>query len=48
LLAEANAIGIDVSPVSAEELRHSIEKLSRAPPDLFDYVRRLLATGKGG
>jgi tripartite-type tricarboxylate transporter receptor subunit TctC len=48
LLAEANAIGIDVSPVSAEELRHSIEKLSRAPPDMFDYVRRLLATGKGG
>lgn len=46
-LAEANAIGIDVSPVSAEELRRSIEELSRVPPDMFDYVRRLLATGKG-
>jgi tripartite-type tricarboxylate transporter receptor subunit TctC len=47
-LAEAKAIGIDVSPVSAEELGRSIDELSRAPPDMFDYVRRLLVTGKGG
>jgi tripartite-type tricarboxylate transporter receptor subunit TctC len=47
-LADAKAIGVDVSPVNAEELRRSIGDLSRAPPDVFDYVRRLLATGKGG
>jgi tripartite-type tricarboxylate transporter receptor subunit TctC len=47
-LAEAQTIGIDVSPVSAEELRHGIDELSRAPAEMFDYVRRLLATGKGG
>jgi tripartite-type tricarboxylate transporter receptor subunit TctC len=46
-LAEAKAIGIDVSPVSAEELRRSISDLSQASPEVFDYARRLLATGKG-
>jgi tripartite-type tricarboxylate transporter receptor subunit TctC len=48
LLAEAKAIGIDVSPVSADDLRRNIDDLSRAPAEMFDYVRRLLATGKGG
>jgi len=46
-LAEAKAIGIDVSPVGAEGLRRSISDLSQAPPEMLDYVRRLLATGKG-
>jgi tripartite-type tricarboxylate transporter receptor subunit TctC len=46
-LAEAKASGLDVSLVSADELRRSIEDLSRAPPDMFDYVRRLMAKGKG-
>ncbi len=46
--AEAAANGIDVSPVSADELRRSIDELAQAPPELLDYVRRLLATGKGG
>jgi tripartite-type tricarboxylate transporter receptor subunit TctC len=47
-LEQAKATGIDVSPVSADELRRSIDGLSRAPPEMFDYVRRLLAAGKGG
>jgi tripartite-type tricarboxylate transporter receptor subunit TctC len=47
-LAEANAAGIDVSPVSALELRRSIDDLSRAPAEMLDYVRKLLAMGKGG
>jgi tripartite-type tricarboxylate transporter receptor subunit TctC len=46
-LAEAKTIGIDASPVNAEELRRSISDLSQAPAEMFDYVRRLLATGKG-
>jgi tripartite-type tricarboxylate transporter receptor subunit TctC len=47
-LAEARAAGLDVSLVSADELRRSVHDLSRAPPEMFDYVRRLLASGKGG
>ena len=47
-LAEAATVGVEVSPVSAGELLHSIDNLSRAPPEMFDYVRKLLATGKGG
>ncbi len=46
--AEAQANGIDVSPVTAEELHHTIDDLAQAPPQVLDDVRRLLATGKGG
>src|SRR5262249_41960956 len=47
-LSEARRAGIDVSPVSAEELHRGIADLSRAPADTFDYVRRLLESGRGG
>ena len=47
-LMEAKTLGIDISPVSAEELSRSIDELSRAPADMSDYVRRLLASGKNG
>jgi hypothetical protein len=47
-LQEAKATGAEVSPVSAADLRRVIENMSRAPPETFDYVRRLLATGKSG
>jgi tripartite-type tricarboxylate transporter receptor subunit TctC len=47
-LDEAKTAGIDVSPVSAADLRRTIEDMSRAPPETFDYVRRLLASGNGG
>src|SRR5262249_54714327 len=46
-LAEAKAAGLDVNLVRAEGLRRSIDELSRASPELFDYVRRLFAAGKG-
>ena len=45
-LDEAKTVGIDVSPVSAADLRRTIEAMSAAPPETFDYVRRLLAAGK--
>jgi tripartite-type tricarboxylate transporter receptor subunit TctC len=48
LLAEAKAAGVDVTLVRANELRRSIDKLSQAPRDMFDYVRTLLVTAKGG
>jgi len=47
-LEEAKTTGIEVSPVGAEDLRRMIADLARAPPETFDYVRRLLATGNGG
>jgi len=47
-LDEAAKLGIYVSPVSAQDMARSIERLSQAPPELFEQVRRLLAGGKGG
>ena len=44
-LDEAKTVGLDVSPVSATDLRRTIEDMSLAPPETFDYVRRLLAAG---
>ena len=46
-LEEARTIGIDVTPVSAADLRRAIEDLSRAPPETFDYVRKLLGAAAG-
>jgi hypothetical protein len=39
---------VDVNPVNADDIVRSIDQLSRAPPDVFDYVRRLLSASKGG
>jgi hypothetical protein len=47
-LQEAKVTGVDVSPVSAADLRRAIEDLARASPETFDYVRKLLASGKDG
>jgi tripartite-type tricarboxylate transporter receptor subunit TctC len=47
-LDEAKTTGIDVSPVNAADLRRTIEDMYRASPETLDYVRRLLASGKGG
>jgi hypothetical protein len=37
-----------VSPVNATDLLRSIDNLANAAPEMFDYVRKLLASGKGG
>jgi len=47
-LEESAKVGVYVSPVSAEDMVRSIERLSQASPDLFEQVRRLLAGNKGG
>jgi tripartite-type tricarboxylate transporter receptor subunit TctC len=47
-LDEATRAGVYVSPVTAEELANSIEQMSRAPPAIFEQVRKLLDQGKGG
>jgi tripartite-type tricarboxylate transporter receptor subunit TctC len=47
-LDEAAKVGVYVGPVSAEEMVRSIEQMSRASPELFEQVRKLLAASKGG
>jgi tripartite-type tricarboxylate transporter receptor subunit TctC len=47
-LAEAAKLGVFVSPVSAQAVIASLERMSEAPPEAFEQVRRLLAAGKGG
>jgi tripartite-type tricarboxylate transporter receptor subunit TctC len=47
-LDEAARLGIHVDPVSGEDMVRSIEQMSRAPPEMFDQVRKLLAGSKGG
>jgi tripartite-type tricarboxylate transporter receptor subunit TctC len=39
---------IDVSPVGAEGVLQALERIASAPPELLDYMRRLLAEPKGG
>jgi tripartite-type tricarboxylate transporter receptor subunit TctC len=46
-LAEAARLGLYVSPVSAEDVIRSLDRLAQSPPELFEQVRRLLAA-KGG
>ncbi len=47
-LREADRLGLDVSPVGGGEALDLIGKLAKAPPDLFDYLRKLQADNKGG
>ena len=47
-LEEAARVGVHVSPVSGEDIVRSIERMSRAPPELFDKVRKLLGGDRGG
>jgi tripartite-type tricarboxylate transporter receptor subunit TctC len=47
-LAEASALNIGVNPVSAEDIYRAINNLAGAPPELFDYVRKLITAEKGG
>jgi tripartite-type tricarboxylate transporter receptor subunit TctC len=46
-LQEAKAAGFDIDPVSGEDVGKSIDELSRAPAEFFDYVRNLLGKEKG-
>ncbi|HEY6255203.1 MAG TPA: tripartite tricarboxylate transporter substrate-binding protein [Xanthobacteraceae bacterium] len=47
-LAEAAKLGLDISPVSADDMARGIEQLAHASPATFDYMRKLLAAEKGG
>ena len=47
-LAEAEKLGVDVSPLGADDLMRGIERMAHGPPDALDYMRRLFAGHKGG
>jgi tripartite-type tricarboxylate transporter receptor subunit TctC len=47
-LEDAAKISVDVSPIGADEVLRAIDNIAVAPPDLLDYVRRLLAETRGG
>ncbi len=47
-LAEARKVGIDISPVSADDMSRALDRMSHAPPAVFDYMKRLMASAKGG
>jgi tripartite-type tricarboxylate transporter receptor subunit TctC len=47
-LGEAERLKIDVSPIGGEEVLHAIEGIAGAPPDLLDYMKKLLSENKNG
>lgn len=44
-LAEARALGLDISPVSAARVLEDIDEINKAPPAALDFVRRLITGG---
>ena len=47
-LGDAARLKIDVSPVGGDGVLQAIERIARAPPELLDYMRRLLAETRDG
>ena len=45
---EAGRLKVDVSPIGGEEVLHAIEGIAGAPPDLLDYIKKLLSESKNG
>jgi hypothetical protein len=41
-LEDAEKLGLDISPVDADQMLLGIERLMRAPPSVFAYMKRLL------
>jgi tripartite-type tricarboxylate transporter receptor subunit TctC len=47
-LDEAAKLRLDVSPIVGTEVLQAIDRIARAPPELLDYIRRLLSETRGG
>jgi tripartite-type tricarboxylate transporter receptor subunit TctC len=48
LLEEAARLQLDITPIGGDEILAHIERISKAPADQLDYIRKLLAENKGG
>jgi len=46
-LAEAEKVGIEVSPINGEEIRRLIEKIAKTPADQLKRIEKLIAEGAG-
>ena len=47
-LEDAARLRVDVSPIGGNGVLQAIDRIADAPPDMLDYVRKLLAETKGG
>jgi hypothetical protein len=47
-LEDAARLKVDVSPIEGAGILQAIDRIAGAPPELLEYVRRLLAETKGG
>jgi tripartite-type tricarboxylate transporter receptor subunit TctC len=47
-LDEARRLKVDVSPIGGEEVLRAIGGIAGAPPDLLDYMKKLLSENKNG
>ena len=46
-LADADKANIDISPVGPEAVTGAIRQIEKAPPELFEYLKKLFAANKG-
>jgi tripartite-type tricarboxylate transporter receptor subunit TctC len=42
-IAEAEQLGVDISPVGPDDIVRGIEQMARASPSVFNYMKKLLA-----
>jgi tripartite-type tricarboxylate transporter receptor subunit TctC len=47
-LEEAAKLRLEVSPIGGREVLDAIDRIAAAPPNILDYLRRLIAGSKGG
>ena len=47
-LDEAGRLKVDVSPIGGEAVLRAIDGIAGAPPDLLDYMKKLLSENKNG
>ena len=46
-LAEADKLGVDISPVTADAISHALDDMAHASPAALDYMKKLMAGAKG-
>jgi hypothetical protein len=44
-LAEAEKIGIDISPIGAREVLNLIDRMAKTPPDQMKRIEKLISEG---
>jgi tripartite-type tricarboxylate transporter receptor subunit TctC len=47
-LAESQKLGVDISPVGADAIGHALDDMAHASPEVFAYMKRLMAGASAG